>query len=1727
MRIKNWLSQHLAAGIGLLFAVSMFLLPSVSMGVVLDKEKKAQGIQQPHPATVLSQTIPEFNSDLGFDQTKVKGQKKDDRPKYVPGEVLVKFKKGVDENKKKNIHDKMGAEVLSEIPQIGVHKVKSKLGKSTEELIRQYKNDPNVLYAEPNLIYQIQAMPNDPELSSYMNLWGMHNIGQSIDTTGRTFKTIPPYTSLTFTGTANADIDAPEAWDIETGNASVIVAVIDTGVDYNHPDLAANMIQGYDFVNDDNDPMDDYGHGTHVAGTIAAKGNNGSGVVGVNWQASIMPLKICDANGGCYLDAAAAAVVYAAEHGAKVANNSWGGIGEGAFSQTLLDAINLANQSGMLFVAAAANDNINNDETPVYPCNYEAPNVICVAATDQSDNRASFSDYGVRSVDLAAPGVDILSTVPSGTCAICSPSGYFFLDGTSMATPHVTGAAALAISRFGIGSLTAEQLKNLLIGSVDPQWSLSGVVASGGRLNVNNALRSSVIFVASPARISAPAGQSMTSTVTVKSLNNFSGSVALNFASPNSDITGSLYPSTITLDANGSATSTLTIVSTVGMTAGGYPLTVQGTYVNVLGQTETHVVSLEAAVQTNLAVTAVTGNSSRVQAGRWFAMTDTVQNQGSGQAKGFYVGYYLSTDNNITDADTRIGSRWVANLSPGSTSIGSATDVWVPAGLAADTYYLGAIVDDVHTVPDSNPLNNSMAASTIVIDSAGSPTSLRAMHNYNDGVGVRVATDAFGNSIVSGYFCKTRVLVGNTWVCTEIDISTIKYSPEGTTLWTANYDSGAEDWAKDMKVDGSGNVYITIQSCQTAGYCTTYDTITIKYDANGNMLWSTRYPYSVSAALTVDGTGNVYVTGGGCVDPYAESGCYLTTIKYDANGNKLWDSQEPTVTRFTGGRAIALDSAGNVYVAADYIDYGYTTIKYGPNGGAPLWRVSRPCCYARAIALDASGNVYVSGLSHNGSNYDIATVKYDNGGNQLWANDYDNGGDDTLGWWNAVMGQIAVDASGNVTVAGVSSNGLNNDYVTIKYDTNGNSLWTARYDGGRGMDDILMDLKMDGSGNLYVTGVKDAEFWVWNPGGFDYATIKYGPDGHPLWFGSYDTDTIEFATTSAIDNLGNVFVTGFSNSGYVTVKFILVPAPTVTTTAASSVTETCAILNGMINPNNKTSTAWFEWGATTDFGNLTTAQAVGGGTTDIPFSQQICGLLANTTYYFKARGQSMAGNGYGAYLTLKTPDLTAPTAPTNLTAVGNVGRIDLSWTASTDNSGVVASYLIEQCTGKNCTNFIGIEYVYNTTSYIDYYAVAGTTYRYQVRAQDLSQNLSAPSNIAKAAITAADTQAPTAPTNLTAATAGMTQINLNWTASTDNVAVWGYQIERCVGAGCTDFVYFNGLGGAETNNYSDTRLIPGTSYSYRVRAMDIAGNYSAYSSATAMTQADLEVPSTPSNLSATATGASQIALSWSASTDNAGSPGYKIERCLALSCTYAQVGTTTTTSYNDTGLMPLTAYNYRVRAHDAAGNNSGYSNIASATTPADIEPPTAPSGLSAMAASESQINLSWTPSTDNVGVAEYRIERCAGSGCTNFTEIATSPTTSYSNTGLVMGIYSYRVRAYDAAGNTSGYSNTASYTLDTQAPTAPTNLTATAVSNSRIDLTWTASTDNLGVDGYYIERCMGSTCTNFIFIGISTTASFNDTGLTARKTYRYRVMAFDAAGYYSTYSNIASATTPR
>ena len=296
---------------------------------------------------------------------------------------------------------------------------------------------------------------------------------------------------------------------------------------------------------------------------------------------------------------------------------------------------------------------------------------------------------------------------------------------------------------------------------------------------------------------------------------------------------------------------------------------------------------------------------------------------------------------------------------------------------------------------------------------------------------------------------------------------------------------------------------------------------------------------------------------------------------------------------------------------------------------------------------------------------------------------------------------------------------------------------------------------------------------------------------------------------------------------------------------------------------------------------------------------------------------------------------------------------------------------------------------------------------------------------------------------------------------------------------------------------------------------------------------DTVAPTAPSGLKAVAGSTSHVTLTWTASSDNVDIAGYRIERCQTANCTtFTEVDIATGTSFTDSGLAPSTIYRYRVRAVDTSNNTSAYSNTSTTSTPAvrDTTPPSTPTGLTARAVRPTQINLFWRASTDDVGVTGYRIERCRGTGCTNFTQLGTSTTRTFSSTGLAPNTtYRFRVRASDAGRNLSAYSAVASTRTapDTTRPSRPTGLSATAAGPRRIDLNWTASTDNVRVTGYHVERCRGAGCTNFVRIGRAASTSFHSTGLAPSTTYRFRVRATDGAGNLSTYSNIAMRATLR
>jgi subtilisin family serine protease len=402
---------------------------------------------------------------------------------FADGEVLVKFKSGTSAARAARTTSALGADLLETLGDLNWVRVKLPAGMTVEQALEQYRKSDEIEAVQPNFYYQLALTPNDPQ---YTNA-GLYGLGK---------------------------ISAPAAWDLTTGSAAVVVADIDTGMRYTHEDLAANAwtnpgeinnngidddgngfvddYYGYDFRFNDPDPADQHGHGTHTAGTIGAVGNNGIGITGVNWNVKLMTIKIYSASG---TDSTSAMLVNAYNYvrlmktrgvNVRVTNNSYADCPEACgYDQATKDALDALGDAGVLNVFAAGNNGRNIETQPIYPASYTSPHILTVASSTSTDARSSFSNFGAVSVDLAAPGSSIYSTT-FGT-----NSSYGTMSGTSMATPHVAGAAAL-LSAYN-PNLSAASLKATLMNTVDVLAAWNGVVKTGGRLNVSNALQNQTV----------------------------------------------------------------------------------------------------------------------------------------------------------------------------------------------------------------------------------------------------------------------------------------------------------------------------------------------------------------------------------------------------------------------------------------------------------------------------------------------------------------------------------------------------------------------------------------------------------------------------------------------------------------------------------------------------------------------------------------------------------------------------------------------------------------------------------------------------------------------------------------------------------------------------------------------------------------------------------------------------------------------------------------------------------------------------------------------------------------------------------------------------------------------------------------------------------------------------------------------------------------------------------
>ena len=666
----------------------------------------------------------------------------------VAREALVKFLRPLEPEELSQIRSESAAERLEPVGRRGLLRVRSgSLDVAT--LVARFAGRPDVAYAEPNFVVHAIAQPND---ISFPELWGLQNIGQAVN------GGLP--------GVAGADIHATQAWDVSIGSTANVVAVIDTGVDYGHPDLADNMwsapsafnvsmgtrsircaagTHGFNAIRLTCDPMDDHNHGTHVAGTIGATGNNNLGVVGVNWTTRLMGLKFLDANGSGTVADAINAIEFAiqakqafgATGGAnvRVLSNSWGSL---SFSQALLDAVNAANAADMLFVAGAGNYGISNEILPFYPASYDAPNVVAVAATDNTDNLASFSNYGA-SVHLAAPGVDILSTTIGNT--------YAFASGTSMATPHVSGAAALVLSRC---LLDTAALKDAIVGSVEAVASLASTTMTGGRLDVNSAIHACIAPPDAPSGLTAVAGDRQVTLAWSSALG------ATSYDLKRSTVSGGPY----TVIGTGLKTARYTDTAVVNGTTYYYVVSAR----NALGDSgDSNEASATPQAPPDVVVSSLTAPTN-VSAGTTIVVSVTTKNQGVGAAGASTTRFYLSANGLLDSGDGLLnGAQIVPSLAPGAVSSASVS-IDIPGGLTPGSQYLFAKADADDVLNESQEANNTyirllLVGPDLIVSSLTVPATAApgATISVSDTVKNQGAGDAAASK--SGFYLSTNAVL--------------------------------------------------------------------------------------------------------------------------------------------------------------------------------------------------------------------------------------------------------------------------------------------------------------------------------------------------------------------------------------------------------------------------------------------------------------------------------------------------------------------------------------------------------------------------------------------------------------------------------------------------------------------------------------------------------------------------------------------------------------------------------------------------------------------------------------------------------------------------------------------------------------------------------------------------------------------------------------------------------
>jgi outer membrane protein assembly factor BamB/subtilisin family serine protease len=795
-------------------------------------------------------------------------------------------------------------------------------------------------FVEPDHLYWLQTAPNDPKYTDG-SLWAMNNTGQS-------------------GGTAGADIHAPLAWGIVHDAPSVVVAVVDTGINLNHQDIAANLwtnpsptqgdLHGANFVGGNGsmvsgNPTDDDGHGTHVAGTIGAVGNNGVAVTGVAWKVQLMAVKVFPANAPGTESDIIAGINYAIAHGANIINASYGANGTGSFYPAEFSAITAARNAGVIFVAAAGNDTANLDISRAYPASYALDNIVTVGASTRYDDLASFSNFGAA-VDLVAPGQDIVSL------NYANNTGTAILSGTSMATPHVTGALALLKAAFPTDSY--RQLINRLLRGVDRVAAFSGKAQTNGRLNLYGALTAGSNLPFNDSFASRP--HFNTDNVAIRTSN--VGATAETNEPAHAGVAASATlwwewtaqsTGTVTLDTNGSAYDTVLAVYTGNSVDA---LTLVGSNDND-GSSSTSRVRFAAQAGTTYEI-AVGGKNG--------AAGLTLLNLGSTPANDAFASPVTLTGESLhlsatnahcsretgepkilgLNGGTSLWYRWTAPRS-GRFQVAVISSDFDPllAVYTGDTITALTLVtanDNASTDPSQTGALctiDAIAGTTydITVDSKSATSVGQFTLNLVDSVWQATTGDSItGAPAVAG---DGTVYVGS------VDHSLYAFTADGASKWS--YPTGGSIDTCSPAVADDGTVYVgsndgKLYALNPSG--------TLKWSHNFNTGTASVYA-GCSPTIAADGTVYIRVTDG-----------FLHALN-PADGSERWKTNvNSTVASFYGSPVIGTD--GTIYAGSDETDHTLYAIAAN---GTPKWTASLDSGAYGVPALDGAGNLYVVTLT--------------------------------------------------------------------------------------------------------------------------------------------------------------------------------------------------------------------------------------------------------------------------------------------------------------------------------------------------------------------------------------------------------------------------------------------------------------------------------------------------------------------------------------------------------------------------------------------------------------------------------------------------------------------------------------------------------------------------------------------------------------------------------------------